>query len=365
MKNKDMLAVFNTIQDVIERTFPPDYLAFVYSDEKIDSQLIALQVMMECCKFAHDETSEKHSLRYFLQKEGKDSDDDYRMMIQRTLRNINNFRRAEYHFRKSNYGHDLPGLLPKEMSSIKNKIDGYEYNAFQYWEINDVHELNIVDAIFNGRISKKNFTNEKFLRYVKAYDDEITDFYKKSSDSDEQYVFSALALFTLEWKYSLDYYYLLAAEAEKNNVKEIGPIKKKCCLFGGTVRFYPEIGLVMLGIVPPELIVFESRMLVLRQHFKREFVSSTPQEFEVVERRYLNALTIVYCLLTRMTFRGVNVRDWFKQNTGIEEWADVMREYDVWECFVPNKHWTNKRIKFVKEIYARTYTNMKNPENRS
>ena len=48
-------------------------------------------------------------------------------------------------------------LLDKNMCGIDEKIAGYEYNDFQFWEIQNVHDMKLGDVIINGQISKKNF----------------------------------------------------------------------------------------------------------------------------------------------------------------------------------------------------------------
>ena len=66
-----------------------------------------------------------------------------------------------------------------------------------------------------------------------------------------------------------------------------------------------------------------------------------------------------------MTYHGVNIREWFVLNSKLRDWASVMREYDVTQCFVSNKKWTNRRIRYVKDIYASIHTDIKNPDFRS
>ena len=150
-----MEAVKSTIENVIDAVFPSKYLDYVFGG-KIEPEDVVLQILMACCKYAHDTVSDKHSLRYNLQRQGI-SEEDTRMVVQRTVKKINTFRQAEYGIRKAQSGIELEGLLDKNMCGIDEKIAGYEYNDFQFWEIQNVHDMKLGDVIINGQISKKNF----------------------------------------------------------------------------------------------------------------------------------------------------------------------------------------------------------------
>ena len=84
--------------------------------------------------------------------------DDERMLHQRTVQKINDYRMQEYLTRKEQIGIELDGLLSPNMKDIKEKIEGYQFNDFQYWEINNVHDMRLVSAITDNRILSKNFT---------------------------------------------------------------------------------------------------------------------------------------------------------------------------------------------------------------
>ncbi|MEY8282783.1 hypothetical protein AALA13_02970 [Lachnospiraceae bacterium 50-23] len=110
----------------------------------------------------------------------------------------------------------MEGLLDKNMCGIDEKIAGYEYNDFQFWEIQNVHDMKLGDAIINGQISKKNFKNEMFRSCADEYDKTVNSFLSQTGRGDCFDVFALLALFTLVWKYAFDFYYEIAAEMESN-----------------------------------------------------------------------------------------------------------------------------------------------------
>lgn len=155
-------------------------------------------------------------------------------------------------------------------------------------------------------------------------------------------VFGSLALYTLAWKYAFDFYYNVAVKMDRTGQKYIEDVELKCSLFCGPVGLISEL--------PPQytggIIHTDSRMILIRE----KFVSSFLDLSETDETRYREALVTVSSMLMRMTYQGTNIRKWFVENTTVEDWALVMEEYDVFQIFVSDKSWTNKRIRYVKVL---------------
>ncbi len=38
-----------------------------------------------------------------------------------------------------------------------------------------------------------------------------------------------------------------------------------------------------------------------------------------------------------MTYQDINIREWFKVNSTLQDWTDITREYNVALCFAKNK----------------------------
>lgn len=360
MLNERMEAVRATVQSVIQKVFPEDYLDYVFSD-KITIEDLCVQIMMECAKYAYDNSSPKHSLRYHLRKAGL-SEDDGRAMVQRSLKKINRYREEEYYYRKRENGIELAGLLPKRMDSIEEKLDGYAFNDFQFWEILNVHDMKLVDAIVENRFSAKNFKHSMFCDDAEEYDRIITKMLSLPEDAEDyDLLFSSLALFILEWKYNFDFYYELACEKENQKVLQVPDLARRCSLFCGPVGLTSRL-VISHPMIVPGPIHTDSRLLLLRKKYVHEFICAGEEKFGLIELQYSEALVIIATVLTRMTFQGEIIREWFVNHTAMEDWASIAQEYNVTQCFVRGKEWTKKRINFVKEIYRATHTETKNPE---
>jgi len=365
MLNEKMHAVAKTIEEVIIHTIPAEYQMFVF-EGKITLEDIISQVLVECCKYAYDSTEEKHSLNYFTKNADTNIDayDSERMTHKRTMDYIQE-RRSIEHEAFLNSGVSLDGLKAHDMSNIKERLAGYNINSFQFWEINNVHDMQLVKAIVERRISKKNFDNNVFRDYAADYDNTFLQFSKEWNDGKENGLFDFMAMFTLEWKYSFDFFYELANEMVRCNVSEIPDVKRRIVAFCGN----PAINSLLLQIDPRLVggtIHMNSRMLVSRRKYIHDIVTVPNNEFETDLTRFIESLVVVATMLTHMTYRKIPIREWFIQNSTPDDWVNVFRDYDVFQAFVPIKDWTDKKkIRYLKEMYSKMSFDYKNPENRS
>lgn len=359
--NKKMYKVAATIVDVIEKTFPPQYLNFVFSG-KLTLDDVVIQTMVECCKFAYDNTAEKHSLKHYLKTDNL-TEDYNRMAIQRVVKYINERRLSQYEYYKNNFGMDVAGLNPPDMGDIEKRLQGYSFNEFQYWEINNVHDMLLVKAIVDRRISSKNFTQKTLEAYADEYDAFCHKTMNNSQSDAKEIVFNSLAIFTLEWKYSFDFLYEIASEMEKCKVTKIPDLRRLLVVFCGVVEF---TSMLSINNPVPVSYIGESRMIIQRRRYIHDVVDKSKEKmFDAEIRKYAEGMYIVGAMITNMTYSKIPIKDWFIANTTHEDWASVFNEYNVFQAWVPNKVWTKKKVKYIKEMYDLISMNYKNPDFRS
>ena len=364
MLNEKMRAVADAIEEVIIYTLPVEYQLFVF-EGKITLEDIISQVLVECSKYAYDNTAEKHSLNYYLKNVDMiDTEESKRMIFKRTMDYIQERRTIQYET-FLNRGVSLDGLKAPNMNNIEDRLAGHSLNYFQFWEINNVHNMQLVKAIVERRISKKNFTNDMFRDYATEYDITFVQLLKEWNSGNENVLFDFLAMFTLEWKYSFNFFYELANEMVRCNVSEIPDVKRRIGAFCGN----PAINSLLLQIDPRLVggtIHMDSRMLVSRRKFVHDIVTVPEEAFEKNLTRFLESLVIVASILKNMTYRNTPIREWFIQNTTPDDWTTVFRDYDIYQVFMPAKDWTDKKkIRYIKDIYNKISFDYKNPENRS
>lgn len=364
MLNNKMYAVAVAIEEVIIHTLPIEYQLYVFEGKTTIKDIIS-QVLMECCKYAHDNLEEKHSLNYYLNAGPLIGNaDSERMTRKRTMDYIQE-RRNIQHKELLLKGYSVDGLLATDMSDLKDKIAGHKLNSFQYWEINNVHDMRLVKGIVERRIGKKNFNIDSFIEYADEYDRFFKQLVGEWNSGDENAIFDCLAMFTLEWKYSFDFYYELATEMVNVGVSEIPDIERRISAFCGT----PSINSMLLMLDPRLLdgtIHMDSRMLVSRRKYIHDIVALSIEDFEDELNQFVESLVIVAHMLRHMTYRKVPIREWFLKNTTAEDWISVFRNYGVFQAFISEKDWSDKKkIRYVKELYNRSSYDYKNPVFRS
>jgi len=349
-----------TIIDVIEKTFQPEYLDFVFSG-RLTLDDVVIQILVECCKYAYDNTAEKHSLNYYLKKDNL-TEDYERMTLQRAFNYINEHRSIEHEYYKRNLGLDIMGLKSQKLENIEARLQGHRINDFQYWEINNVHDMQLVKAIVDRKITSKNITQKILETYVTEYDE----FCRKAMDDKRIYVskfiFNWLSIFILEWKYSFDFFYEIADEMEKYNTTEIPDLKRRIIAFCGTVQFN---SLLSINNSAPVIYTGESRMVVQRRKYLHDIVTAKGETFDIEIRRYAEGLYLTGAMLTQMTYCKIPIKEWFITNTSQEDWASVFKELNVFQAWIPDKIWTKKKVRYVKEIYDLVSLDYKNPDFRS
>ena len=99
MLTSKMEDIDKTLRAIMHMHFHPARLKYIF-DGRLTEDDIIIQVLVECCKHAHDMASEKRSLRAQMDSDTTDSDtedpDKKRMRIQRSNERILQYRQAQY-----------------------------------------------------------------------------------------------------------------------------------------------------------------------------------------------------------------------------------------------------------------------------
>lgn len=353
-----MNEVSKAIEDTIIEVFPTQYLIKLLSS-RITLQDLTNQILVECCKYAYDQTQEKHSLDYYLGG-AVHAEDSERMMHQRTIDYIRDKKTIYYQI----LGFDAKHLVPEKMQSIKAKLEGHKFTDFQFWEICNVHDMQLVKAIIEKRIGKPNFSTDKIEAYAKEYNNFLVERQKDWEVKRSNPLFDFLAFFTLEWKYSFEFIYELAAEMANANIKNIPDMRQRIALFAGQFTLVSDLIIANPEIMPTP-ITTENRMILVRRKFLPDVVESDTEEFEKIRYLFMQAQVVVASMLLRMTLGGVHLRAWFVAHTDESDWLSVFQEYNIFQVFNSEKIWDKKVSRRLKDIYNAVSMDYKNPEIRS
>ena len=304
--------------------------------------MVANYITLELIKYSYDEKDIKYPLRHFLNY-SVDGDQSERMMHSRIIKYVQKYRGEEL----KNLGLSQEEIrnddMMKSMNTIEEKLDGRKMTAMNFFEHNNIHDLQVIKAIVERRIvSVKKISNTTFEDIFREYDDFVDELAKRAKKSDEDLVFSSIAMFTLEWKYSIEFFYLISKLMEEKEVESIDTdmIAMLCTRvwiesqFGGSVTT-------------------DSRMVKERQLFLFSFID---KDVNIGEKITLsNLIREIIVMVTQYkeaseTKDGGLYKDWFKEQSNIEDWASFFKYYDIFDIW-ERKEWSKRRIQYMRKLF--------------
>lgn len=292
--------------------------------------------IMELIKDAYHQKEPRHSLRSFR---GEDTDDT-RMRDSRSVKYAQHYRNLQFEYIKNSVGEEMPELLPDDVKSMEGRLKGHQITAMQYFELNTMAYHPVLKAIVSKRICDvKKVSNTAFQEYMSDYDNLTRELVKKLDGADEDVIFATIALFTLEWKYSVELSYSCAVNAERAGTKDI-PSDKIALLCAGLSFLIPPTFTTILHT--------ESRFVLHRMDLVPSIFSSIG--WDKIEAKLLAYLTMRYYLQQEIIHKW-SLPEYFCSTTTQAQWADFIRKhYDLRKIYT-HKHWTNSRIRYVRNFY--------------
>ena len=188
------------------------------------NQIIFLLIKMEYEKYA-----EKKSLRQHIEnKHGKGSYDDYRWSYMRANNFIKDHKTATFIKFKDKFNIEIKELLPKDMKTIGEKIEGIQLTDVQFSELcmyvgrqknDELKEIHLLSKEYGHQIeSSKKVNEDNFILYFNQYNDYIKN-YVKQMTSDTKIIEKTIEYYQLEKAYSIDLSYKIVKEASKRKIK--------------------------------------------------------------------------------------------------------------------------------------------------
>ena len=295
-------------------------------------------IIMFIIKDAYAESERKKSLRA-----NRGSDSDAEMM--RDSRNIayaQHYRNLQYERVKAEIGEQITDLMPDEVSSMGEKIEGHKITEMQYYELNTMADHPLLKSIISKRICDvKKISNETFIDYMSDYDHLISELKEKLDGDDADVIFATIALFTLEWKYNVELFYSFSVEAEKNGVKEL-PIERLGLLCAD-----------LSGPLPPYFTTMmhtESRFVLHRPQLVPCIFDKDESGWNEIKEKMWQYLSAEYFIRSEIVHKW-SMPEFFYTHIDRSQWAGFFREhYDIRKMYV-KKEWTNKRIRFMRQTY--------------
>ena len=348
--NSKMTQVANEIGRSILQKYDEDYLETLFSGGIVIEDII-MQILVECCRNAYLTKSEKHTLKYYIERDGLELDVQ-RKIIKRTMDYVRDHFEIVSTRVKESVGIDI-SKPDTRLVKQKNRYPNYELSEFDYWELNNIYDMDLVKAIVEKRIvSSKKISEKRFTDMVDQYDSVIKKMKEKDGLSPEDTIFASLVLFTLACKYPIEFFYELATEMERSGVAEIPDMgnRLECTVCTGKcTSCLPDIS--------PDLAHDNDRqikypMILQRQRFVNHIVHLPEGNLnEVVFGMIIEANVLANAVQSHIFLNGIPMRQWFIENTNLDDWASVFEAYDVFRIFSNDKVWTRTKIQLVRRMF--------------
>lgn len=343
-----MEMMFEDIMGALFNCVPKEHTRFCFEEcYPLNPIIYGEYLMLEFVKHAYYESLEKHPLRYYLQYESDDESHSERMGYARALKYTQKYKDINYKMLGDEANWDpekiekYKVLLAKDMSDMENRTHGYELSEMDLFEHTNVQELRIIKAIVENRIYlAKKVSNEVFVELFEEYDKWIECLIERSKNSDKDLLFSAMAYFTLEWKYSIEFLYCVAEHMEKHNIRDIDYYTIWALAL--PLKFDSALGCTIEN---------DNRMIKERQQLIENFISDgpMPEHMLLYRNKYIEIVGITAIFQNMTSTEGGLYKDWFKNQTNIEDWASFIEEYEIFDTW-HKKEWTNKKIRNMRKL---------------
>ena len=330
---------------------PPEQKEFIFGkpgEENMDLvKIVADYITFEYIKYSYDSCDEKHSVRYYIGDKYSDSE---RGIQTRNRERMVKYKQKEIERYKELYSGQEDRF--KDMSIMKNRMKGHEITRMNYLEQNIFHDISVLEKIVTGSISDSDSVKEAdFCELFGKYDDKVKKLMADSQKSDEDMVFSSLALFTLEWCFGIETVYNLACMMEEDNVQEID--FNKLIMLCGRIEVESRFGSWVHtdSRMVRERILFLPYLYLCEDENAMARLDEAEENEEVFDKVREILVLVEYYKSLYETESGELYKEWFKKESNIHDWASFMRYYNVFVIWEEKEWPQHKRIKNMRKIF--------------
>lgn len=321
---------------------PPEQKGYIFGyegEEDLEWVMgVANNIVLEFIKYSYDYNDPEYSMRHFL----KDADDSERMLQSRTMQYVLKYKRKELLLKggPNLKDHKYDNI---DMDTMDKKIEGHHMTEMNYFENQNVHDLELIKAIVERRIvNSKQISNTSFQEMFERYDELIESLIERSKNSDEDMVFASLAFFTLEWHYSVEMNYFLSYIMENEKIDAVD--QSSFALLCGYLELESRFG----GWYTTDSRIIKERLLIMPYLFGKNTDKNDCEEMKDLIKEIL--VLIVIFTENMFSEEGEQYKDCFRKESTMADWASFFRYYDIFAIW-QKKEWTRKRIQNMRYLY--------------
>lgn len=302
------------------------------------------EVTMELIRYSFDLYQEKNSIRGHLIDNGM-LDDSQKAAYGRALKYAQKYRDLEADRRLADgellSDEHIAELRGLEMVNIEQKKSGHK---MQFYELTQLQNVRILKSFVEHRLENTHrVSHGAFREMFSEYDDFLTELIPKDGMSSKEYVFNTLAFWVLEWKYPLLFFYDVAVFMEEQGIDDLEAIK--LCRLCGDCRMFYKYG----------TIATHSRFIKRRSMMIPKVLCGAGKETDDIDfdaftlQQYLTIKALMMQNFMIDSDKGLLLKDWFYQNTSIDDWASFLKEYNLFSI-LKEKEWPDSRVNIVKNL---------------
>lgn len=302
------------------------------------------EIVMELIRYAYDKNMLKKSMRSHMIDAGMKDDDSMRMAYSRMMEYVQKYRSREAEVYDSVLGTYPEALNPVPMEEVKEKLAGYQITKMNFFEMTKLQDLGILKSMVEHRLdNSKKVDNTRFMELFSEFEEFVDKLQLTDQMNDEDVVFNSVAYWVLEWKYPFELFYRMALHMEENDYKKVD-----CHQIVRLAGFCRIQRLTGVGASNSRFIKRRNNMVAkvvyddANKTMDNEFNTYTLEEY-----LYLKAIIVeTYCADVK---KGILLKEWFASQTTIVDWADFLKEYNIF-AIRQKKDWSNKHIRFVRNL---------------
>ena len=306
------------------------------------------EIVMELIRYSFDLYQEKNSIRGHLVEKGM-LDDSQKAAYGRAFKYAQKYRDLEAD-RRIDDGIPISEEMEAALRGVKiknmeQKKAGHQLNSMQFFELTQLQNVRILKSFVEHRLENTHkVSHGAFREMFSEYDEFLESLKPKDDMSSEEYVFNTLAFWVLEWKYPLLFFYDVAVYMEENGIEDI-EANQLCRLCGDCYNMPNKYGFAGT----------HSRFIKQRS----EIIPKVLREKGNIEcDTGYYTFTLEQCLIIKALLMQnymidadaeLLFKDWFFQNTTIDDWASFLREYNLF-AILKEKTWSDSRVNIVKQL---------------
>lgn len=347
MLTERMSSIYGFIKKSLLRILPEEYRRLVFSRASVDD--IVLRMLFECCEYAFLTKADKGSLWSHMKRQDPSFDETdtgiaLRMKLQRAAAYMNRLGEKLSEHVKQEFDMEIASVhFPKE--------DGhYSLSSYDFLTLGHVDDIQLVKVVLDRKFLSEKFYNDNFRACSNDYDNACSKLESTRKENDEMEVISSMCMFSLESQFYFDFLYEVTSCMEENHIRELPDIKDRFTAFCYEPTIRPYLSYHPAWRFLPRITVV-SRAIHIRRLFVSDIVLKSGTDYEYSRSIFLELLYLIEYFRLALIYEDCRLNDWIDENTFEEDWASVFREYDVFRACVPNKYWSNKKIRYAKQIY--------------